>query len=113
MPHVPISMPPPPLRPIQLSVAARCRSFYHFAITPAPRHAHLRIGPIMPLGNPAFAPANSQLPGRVPSQAVCLDCQISHKVRCISPVQSRQLPPGPARSEEHTSELQSRGHLVC
>src|SRR6266513_28255 len=91
-------MPPPPLRPIQLSVAVRCRCFYHFVITPVPRHARRRIGPTMPLGNPAFSPANSRLPGRVPTQAVCLDCQISHKVRCISQVQSRQLPPDPANS---------------
>src|SRR5215510_15230431 len=29
------------------------------------------------------------------------------------PDEVRQYPPGHGRSEEHTSELQSRGHLVC
>src|SRR5207253_4123663 len=31
----------------------------------------------------------------------------------IIPAMERQAPPEPHRSEEHTSELQSRGHLVC
>src|SRR5207253_7913989 len=32
-----------------------------------------------------------------------------------APIVGRVAPPGmtPSRSEEHTSELQSRGHLVC
>src|SRR6266508_6004353 len=34
--------------------------------------------------------------------------------RAPAPAVSRRWPEGwPARSEEHTSELQSRGHLVC
>src|SRR6266508_6499712 len=32
---------------------------------------------------------------------------------CRSPSPTRRGPPAHRRSEEHTSELQSRGHLVC
>src|SRR5439155_22175329 len=49
------------------------------------------------------------VPGRVREQvggAITLD--LAQPVRAITPGQS-----GALRSEEHTSELQSRGHLVC
>src|SRR5690625_6158804 len=37
----------------------------------------------------------------------------SRTARMIAPARSRQERSSSTRSEEHTSELQSRGHLVC
>src|SRR3712207_8399968 len=40
-------------------------------------------------------------------------CRCSGRVRSGCSRRSGQPPAGPARSEEHTSELQSRQYLVC
>src|SRR2546422_7481364 len=44
-------------------------------------------------------------------------CLLCHRGQVLAELLSRSRPPGPShpakRSEEHTSELQSRLHLVC
>src|SRR3712207_7014915 len=58
----------------------------------------------------------SALPRRVPDQAADLHQQHVHPLALRADVDSQDLvraPPGQRRSEEHTSELQSRQYLVC
>src|SRR5439155_26205801 len=45
---------------------------------------------------------------------VCVSCLLGEGLEAADEVSPRrQLTQTPVRSEEHTSELQSRGHLVC
>src|SRR5262245_16763577 len=114
--HAPISKPLRPLCPIQLLVSARCRFFSRAAIMTAPRRGRRQTGLTMPLGNPAFSPVNSQSPAHVPSQGVCLDCQISRIVRYTSTAQSKPFPRGPPSSSESCPLMLESGRLnrsVC
>src|SRR5437870_10885364 len=49
----------------------------------------------------------------VGARAAYADCDPGKSLRPRNPFPPRKLFPGSQRSEEHTSELQSRGHLVC
>src|SRR5215813_5820698 len=114
--HAPISMPPPPLCPTQLLAAARSESFCRVATMTAPRCGHPQTGLTMPLSNPAFLPVNSQSRAHVPSQGVCLDCQISRKVRYTSMAQSALFPRGPMKSSGSCPPKHEFGRLnrfVC
>src|SRR5215471_14162267 len=110
MPHEPRSRPPPPLYLTRLLVAARCGSFFRVVITTVPPHARPQIGPRVLLANPALSPVNSQSPSRAPTQAVCLNYQISRKARCTSLGQSARFPPSPAKSSEPCPPKRESAH---
>src|SRR5690625_7017615 len=46
-------------------------------------------------------------------QSTCRQHKPQEADRCMSPRRALHDPTHECRSEEHTSELQSRGHLVC
>src|SRR5439155_9415126 len=67
---------------------------------------------------PLAARKRSWLPRKTPSTVFQIDCLLMSRACefavAIQPERKRYgNAPRPARSEEHTSELQSRGHLVC
>src|SRR2546422_6199782 len=62
----------------------------------------------------AFRPGDSGGPLAPASTLARPPSHLERRVRvCNSVTSPSRIPPRPTRSEEHTSELQSRLHLVC
>src|SRR5258707_11075293 len=73
-----------------------------------------RCGSLQRMGKPVvvIVPSATQLllPPSIPSPLNCLSCSYCSWISRLTP---RYSTPGGIRSEEHTSELQSRQYLVC
>src|SRR5207253_11103552 len=96
--------PPPPLFPyttlFRSRPPARSRASSTTHCTPAQVSAFATVSPAIP------APTTStRSTGRATPPGTSV--RPSSKLPAVNPT------PASARSEEHTSELQSRGHLVC
>src|SRR2546422_11601014 len=96
------SKPPPRLMfadagwPARWSPVTQSTPAITWSVVPLPEQSSTRTATnVTPLAIPYVAPPT------VPD--TCVPC----------PLQSSAVPPGVDRSEEHTSELQSRLHLVC
>src|SRR5439155_22488693 len=85
-----------------------------FQHTPPPQLYPLSLHDALPISGATRGPCSpAAAPGRKPARdALAPPAQPGVQLHHEGNGRSVVSPP-PARSEEHTSELQSRGHLVC
>src|SRR5690606_42148096 len=86
-------------------------------ISPLPLHDALPIYPSPPAGALLVAPPTTRtsVPGSIAATgaAITTSPSVTPERTATSPVSSSRTPVCTSRSEEHTSELQSRENLVC
>src|SRR5439155_24499777 len=96
---------------------ASTTSFFFFIDPPTPEIYTLSLHDALPISrfSPASTPTSPAIPPLMPSKASpCRPCATSFPPCPLRPTMIRSwATPVSPRSEEHTSELQSRGHLVC
>src|SRR5207253_10500127 len=98
----------PSTSPFALPAAHTARIFllFFFNAPPPPEISTLSLHDALPISSCPFPPTRStgsrpSAPARISPSPIC------------SPSRRSWTPSSGSRSEEHTSELQSRGHLVC
>src|SRR5439155_22497595 len=98
----------PPLSPL----FSRCVPHRHLPSSPTRPSSDLDTGGAPPARRPAArGPLAARAPCRTPEpRAPATQCLAGALTAAFTPTVSA---PAKHRSEEHTSELQSRGHLVC